>query len=181
MINVTKNVARKLSTEEQHLIRKIAVQRVHDGETAAEVTRSFGLGSQTMFTWLRLAREKRIKALVPKARTGRNRPLSDIEEQKIKSWIPGGAPRQHDFAFGLWTRHKNRYVERMSETRKQCKNELKKSNLKIINTLKIKGLTYFGRMKPLFVLMTLYSVPGVKKERHLSSEKAIKGRLLMLS
>ncbi|WP_281385719.1 hypothetical protein [Teredinibacter franksiae] len=33
-----KNDAKKLCTEKQHLIRKIAVQRVHDGETAAEVT-----------------------------------------------------------------------------------------------------------------------------------------------
>ncbi|WP_185906565.1 helix-turn-helix domain-containing protein [Teredinibacter haidensis] len=79
-----KNDARKLSTEEQHLIRKIAVQRVHDGESAAEVTRSFGLGSRTIFTWLRLASEKGIDALAPKARTGRNRTLSDLEEQEIK-------------------------------------------------------------------------------------------------
>ncbi|WP_185233735.1 IS630 family transposase [Teredinibacter franksiae] len=99
-----KNDARKLSTEEQHLVRKIAVQRVHDGESAAEVTRSFGLGSRTIFTWLRLAREKGIEALAPKARTGRNRTLSDLEEQEIKRWIIGGDPRQHGFEFGLWTR-----------------------------------------------------------------------------
>lgn len=34
-----KNDARKFSTEEQHLIRKLAVQQVFDGESAAEVTR----------------------------------------------------------------------------------------------------------------------------------------------
>jgi len=92
-----KNDARKLSTEEQHLVRKIAVQRVHDGESAVEVTRSFGLGSRTIFTWLRLAREKGIEALAPKARTGRDRTLSDLEEQEIKRWIIGGDPRQHGF------------------------------------------------------------------------------------
>jgi len=99
-----KNDARKLSTEEQHLIRKLAVQRVQDGESAAEVTRSFGLGSRTIFTWLRIVREKGMEALSPKARTGRNRTLSELEEQEIKHWIIGGDPRQHGFDFGLWTR-----------------------------------------------------------------------------
>ncbi len=96
--------ARKITTEEQHLIRKLAVQRVFDGESAAEVTRSFGLGSKTIFTWLKIAREKGIDALAPRARTGRNRMLSSIEEQEVKRWVVGGDPRQHGFDFGLWTR-----------------------------------------------------------------------------
>ncbi len=96
--------ARKITTEEQHLIRKLAVQRVFDGESAAEVTRSFGLGSKTIFTWLKVARKKGLGALAPKARSGRNRKLSPIEEQEVKRWIIGGDPRQHGFDFGLWTR-----------------------------------------------------------------------------
>jgi len=99
-----KNDARKLSTEEQHLIRKLAVQRVFDGESAADVTRSFGLGKTTIFTWLGIARKKGIEALCPKVRTGRNRTLSALEEQEIKHWVVGGDPRQHGFDFGLWTR-----------------------------------------------------------------------------
>jgi len=96
--------ARKLSTEEQHLIRKLAVQRVFDGESAAEVTRSLRLGNKTIFTWLKVAREKGLAALVPKARTGRNRKLSSVEEQEVKGWIVGVDPRQYGFDFGLWTR-----------------------------------------------------------------------------
>lgn len=96
--------ARKITTEEQHLIRKLAVQRVLAGESAAEVTRSFGLGGKTIFTWLKVAREKGLEALAPKARTGRNRMLSPIEEQEVKRWIISGDPRQHGFDFGLWTR-----------------------------------------------------------------------------
>ncbi|WP_444920044.1 IS630 family transposase [Microbulbifer sp. CnH-101-G] len=96
--------ARKLSTEEQHLIRKIAVQRVFDGESAAEVGRSLGLGSRTIFPWLRIAREKGIDALSPKARPGRGRKLSAIEEEEVKRWIIGGDPRQYGFDYGLWTR-----------------------------------------------------------------------------
>jgi len=96
--------ARKISTEEQHLIRKLAVQRVYDGESVAEVTRYFGLGSKTVFRWLKVAREKGIEALSPKARSGRNRFLSRLEEQEVKRWIIGGDPHQHGFDFGLWTR-----------------------------------------------------------------------------
>jgi len=96
--------ARKISTEEQHLIRKLTVQRVFDGESAAEVTRSFGLGNKTIFTWLKVAREKGLDELAPKARTGRNRMLSPLEEQEVKHWIVGGEPRQYGFEFGLWTR-----------------------------------------------------------------------------
>ena len=95
---------RKLSTEEQHLIRKIAVQRVFDGESAAEVTRNLGLGAKTIYPWLKLAREEGIEALAPKARSGRNRKLSDAEEAEVKRWIVGNDPRQFGFDFGLWTR-----------------------------------------------------------------------------
>lgn len=96
--------ARKITTEEQHLIRKLAVQRVLAGESAASVSRSFGLGGKTIFTWLKIAREQGLSALAPKARSGRNRKLSSIEEEEVKRWIVGGDPRQHGFDFGLWTR-----------------------------------------------------------------------------
>ena len=99
-----KNDARKLSTEEQYLIRKIAVQRFFDGETAASVTKSLGLGEKTIYSWLKIAREKGIEALAPIARTGRNRKLSWAEEREVKRWIIGNDPRQFGFDFGLWTR-----------------------------------------------------------------------------
>lgn len=99
-----KNDARKLSAEEQYLIRKLAVQRVFDGEVAAEVARSFGLGDRTIYRWVKIAREKGIESLSPKAKTGRTRKLSTIEEQEVKRWIIGGDPRQYGFDFGLWTR-----------------------------------------------------------------------------
>lgn len=99
-----KSDARKLKAEEQYLIRKLAVQRVLDGEVAAEVARSFGLGDRTIYRWLKLVREKGIESLSPKAKTGRKRKLSTIEEQEVKRWVIGGDPRQHGFDFGLWTR-----------------------------------------------------------------------------
>lgn len=96
--------ARKLSTNEQALLRRLAVQRVLDGESAAEVTRSYGLGNKTIFKWLRIARENGLEALAPLPRTGRNRALSEMEAEEVKRWIVSGDPRQYGFDFGLWTR-----------------------------------------------------------------------------
>ncbi len=96
--------ARQLSTEEQALLRRLAVQRVLDGESVAVVTRSYGLGDKTIFRWLKTAREKSIDALAPKLRPGRGRALSDFEAEEVKRWVLSGDPRQYGFDFGLWTR-----------------------------------------------------------------------------
>ena len=96
--------ARKLSTEEQYLRRRIAVQRVADGETAAAVTRSLGLGARTLYVWLKVVRERGMDALAPIQRSGRTRKLTEVEAQQVKRWILGGDPRQYGVDFGLWTR-----------------------------------------------------------------------------
>ena len=101
---VMKYDARKLSTEEQALLRRIAVQRVFDGEVAAHVGRSYGLGDRTIYKWLKSARERGMDALAPLPRRGRSRSLSEVQEQEVKRWILGGDPRQYGFDFGLWTR-----------------------------------------------------------------------------
>lgn len=99
-----KDDARKLSTDEQALLRRVAVQRVFNGESAAQVTRCYGLGGKTIFKWLRVARERGLDALAPIPRTGRKRALSDAEASEVKCWIVGGSPRQYGFDSGLWTR-----------------------------------------------------------------------------
>lgn len=96
--------ARKLPTQEQALLRRLAVQRVFDGESPTVVTNSYGLGARTIYKWLKLAREKGLDALAPKPRPGRGRALTDFEAQEVKRWILGGDPRQYGFDFGLWTR-----------------------------------------------------------------------------
>ncbi len=78
--------ARSLSTEEQYLLRKIAVQRVLDGEVAMEVNRSLGLGDRTIYKWMKLYREGGFEALSPVARSGRNRTLAKVEEE-VKRWL----------------------------------------------------------------------------------------------
>ena len=100
-----KKDARKYTTEEQHLIRQIAVQRVLiDGELPGVVSQSLGLGSKTIYPWLKVAREKGIEALAPKSRPGRGKKLNGVQEAEVKRWIISGDPRQHGFDFGLWTR-----------------------------------------------------------------------------
>ena len=95
--------ARKISTEEQALLRRLAVQRVLQGESPKSVTESYGLGQKTIFTWLKVARENGLDALAPKPRLGRGRSLTDFEEQEVKRWVLSGDPRQYGFDFGLWT------------------------------------------------------------------------------
>lgn len=96
--------ARKLSTEEQALLRRLAVQRVLNGESPKSVSESYGLGKKTIFVWLKIAREKGLDGLAPKPRPGRGRALTDFEEQEVKRWVLSGDPRQFGFDFGLWTR-----------------------------------------------------------------------------
>lgn len=98
------NDARQLSTQEQALLRRLAVQRVLEGESPSVVTQSYGLGEKTIFKWLKVAREHGLEALAPKPRPGRGRALTEFEAEEVKRWILSGDPRQYGFDFGLWTR-----------------------------------------------------------------------------
>ncbi|MEW8418376.1 MAG: IS630 family transposase, partial [Candidatus Thiodiazotropha endolucinida] len=95
---------RKLSTEEQAFIRRIAVQRVLDGESPTEVIRSYGLSDRAIYPWLRKAKQEGLESLKSQPRLGRDRTLSEEEEQEVARWVISGDPRQYGFDFGLWTR-----------------------------------------------------------------------------
>jgi transposase len=96
--------ARKLSTDEQALLRRLAAQQVLNGESPTEVTRRYGLGERTIYKWVKIAKEKGLDALAPKPRTGRGKILSEFEAAEVKRWVLSGDPRQYGFDFGLWTR-----------------------------------------------------------------------------
>lgn len=96
--------ARKLSTEEQALVRRLAVQRVFDGERPCDVTEAYGLSDKIIYRWIRKARKEGITSLSPLPRSGRSRTLTTEEEREVKSWVIGNDPRQYGFDFGLWTR-----------------------------------------------------------------------------
>lgn len=96
--------ARKLSTDEQALLRRLAAQQVLNGESPTVVTRRYGLGDRTIYKWVKIAKEKGLDALAPKPRSGRGKILSEFEAEEVKRWILSGDPRQFGFDFGLWTR-----------------------------------------------------------------------------
>jgi transposase len=87
-------------------IRRMAVQRVWEGEKPSAVIASYGFSRQIIYKWLREAKGKGrgLRALRSRKGTGRPRTLTSKQEQQLFRWINGKDPRQHGFDFGLWTR-----------------------------------------------------------------------------
>src|SRR6516165_9702226 len=87
-------------------IRRMAVQRVWEGEKPSVVIASYGFSHQIIYKWLREAKGKGrgLRALRSRKATGRPRTLTAKQEQQIFRWVNGKDPRQHGFDFGLWTR-----------------------------------------------------------------------------
>ncbi len=87
-------------------IRRMAVQRVWEGEKPSAVIASYGFSRQIIYKWLRDAKGKGrgLRALRSRKGTGRPRTLTSKQEQQLFRWINGKDPRQHGFDFGLWTR-----------------------------------------------------------------------------
>jgi transposase len=87
-------------------IRRMAVQRVWEGEKPSAVIASYGFSRPIIYKWLREARGKGrgLRALRSRKGTGRPRTLTPKQEQQLFRWINGKDPRQHGFDFGLWTR-----------------------------------------------------------------------------
>lgn len=87
-------------------IRRMAVQRVREGEKPSVVIASYGFSRQIIYKWLREAkgRGRGLRALRSRKATGRPRTLTAKQEQQLFRWINGKDPRQHGFDFGLWTR-----------------------------------------------------------------------------
>ncbi len=87
-------------------IRRMAVQRVYEGERPSTVIASYGFSRQVIYKWLGQAKGKGrgLRALRSRKGTGRPRRLTGKQEQQLFRWINGKDPRQHGFDFGLWTR-----------------------------------------------------------------------------
>ena len=101
-----KRDGRKLDHKTLEEIRRMAVQRVWNGEKPSVVIASYGFSRQIIYKWLREARGKGrgLRALVSRKGTGRPRTLTPKQEQQLFRWINGKDPRQHGFDFGMWTR-----------------------------------------------------------------------------
>ena len=87
-------------------IRLMAVERVREGQPAAEVIAAYGFNRTTIYKWLQAALRPGvgIKALRSTKATGRPRRLRPAQERQVFRWINGRDPRQYGFDFGLWTR-----------------------------------------------------------------------------
>lgn len=87
-------------------IRRMAVERVREGEDPSTVIASYGFCRTTIYKWLRTAsgRGNGLRALVARKATGRPRTLTAAQERQVFRWINGKDPRQYGFDFGLWTR-----------------------------------------------------------------------------
>lgn len=87
-------------------IRLMAVERVREGEPAAEVIAAYGFNRTTIYKWLQAALQPGvgIKALRSTKATGRPRSLTQAQERQVFRWVNGRDPRQYGLDFGLWTR-----------------------------------------------------------------------------
>jgi len=95
---------RTLSHETSEQIRRMALQRVREGESPREVIDSYGLARTTIYKWLILDREGGEEALRARKATGRPPILNERQRLAVRRWIAGKDPRQYGFDFGLWTR-----------------------------------------------------------------------------
>ena len=87
-------------------IRRMAFQRVREGEKPAKVIASFGFCRTTIYKWMNASagRGRGLKALRSTRGTGRPRSLAPAQERQVFRWINGRNPLQYGLDFGLWTR-----------------------------------------------------------------------------
>lgn len=101
-----KRDGRTLDHQTLEAIRLMAIERVREGERAAEVIEAYGFNRTTIYKWIKAALRAGvgIKALRSTKATGRPRSLTAAQEQRVFRWINGRDPRQYGLDFGLWTR-----------------------------------------------------------------------------
>ena len=97
---------RSLDHQTLEHIRRMAVQRVGEGEKPAKVIASFGFCRTTIYKWMKAAagRGRGLRALRSTRGTGRPRSLTPAQERQVFRWVNGRNPLQYGLDFGLWTR-----------------------------------------------------------------------------
>ncbi len=99
--------ARKLTTEQQQLLRNQAIKLRKKGITYKEISEITGIHFTTICTWWKSYEREGQKAIKIKKRgrlLGSNRSLSANQEKEIKNAIKDKSPDQLKFPFALWTR-----------------------------------------------------------------------------
>jgi transposase len=97
---------RKLDHNTLEEIRRMAVERVLEGEDPSAVIASYGFCRTTIYKWLKRVKRRRrgFDPLRSTKGTGRPPKLTAKQGQQVFRWINGKDPRQYGFDFGLWTR-----------------------------------------------------------------------------
>jgi transposase len=98
---------RKLDRKAQEAIRRMAVERVREGERPSRVIAGLGMNRTTIHKWLARARGRGAGLRRRKARQspGRPRSLTPRPERRVFRWVNGNNPMQYGFDSGLGTRH----------------------------------------------------------------------------
>jgi transposase len=92
----------KGSPEELEHRRLLAVQRVTEGYTAAEVAEFLGVDPRSVRRWVAAYRQGGRQALLPRPASGRPPKLSVLQEKIALRWLTE-SPRHHGFETELWT------------------------------------------------------------------------------
>ena len=82
--------------------RRLAVQRVADGWTRAEVAAFLGVHRETVAEWVRVHEADGDKALAAKPHPGRTPFLTADQEKQVLGWL-ADPPTKHGFSTDLWT------------------------------------------------------------------------------
>lgn len=101
-----KRDGRKMDHGTLEEIRKMAMERVREGERPSTVIASYGFHRTVIYRWMKAVagRGNGLRALKSNKGTGRPKKLSKAQERQVFRWINGKNPMQYQFDFGLWTR-----------------------------------------------------------------------------
>ena len=91
----------------QEAMRRMAVERILEGEDVAVVMASYGLCRTTGYKWLAKVRGRGRgkQCLAARKGTGRKPKLTRAQKAQVFRWVNGKNPMQYGFDFALWTRH----------------------------------------------------------------------------
>ncbi|CAI08733.1 transposase [Aromatoleum aromaticum EbN1] len=101
-----KRDGRKLDHGTLETIRRMAIERVREGEAPSQVIASYGFHRSVIYRWLKAAagRGHGLRALASHPITGRPPKLTAQQARQVLRWIDGHSPMEHGFDTGLWTR-----------------------------------------------------------------------------
>jgi transposase len=84
-------------------LRRLAVQRVDEGYSQAEVAEFLGVSTRSIRRWIVADRDGGARALMTKARCGRPPKLTEEQVTRVLSWLRDASPCDFGFPTERWT------------------------------------------------------------------------------